>query len=348
MMGFEFVHNQFRLNGNHYSPKELVDLSVELVKEGQPYQRQLGLFLLDWFDPSPQITLKTSGTTSKPKEICVDKQAMVNSALATGEFFRLEPGDCSLCCLPVNFIAGKMMIVRALVLGLDLEFVEPSARPLERTSKKYQFVALTPMQVEESISELNRIDKIIIGGSQVNAELQSKLKSLRPEIYETYASTETLTHIAARNILEPNFKLLPGVTVHTDARGCLVIYAPRISKQEIVTNDLVDLKSDTEFTWIGRIDNVVNSGGIKLFPESIESKLQSNIPHRFFVGGIPDPKLGQKLVLVIEGFPYELDKNLFDSLDKYEAPKQVFFVEKFLETESGKVKRLEILKSLNS
>ena len=345
-MTYEFVHNRFRLNGNHYTKKDLVDIAVELVKEGSAYQKQLGLFFLDWFDQSPEITLKTSGTTSKPKEILVQKQAMVNSALATGEFFELLPGDHSLCCLPVNFIAGKMMMVRALVLGLELEFVEPSARPLEQSTKNYHFVALTPMQVEESIDQLNRINKIIIGGSQVNPNLQKKLKGIPSEIYETYASTETLTHIAARNILEPNFKLLPGVSIHTDNRGCLVIKAPRISDQEIVTNDLVDLKSDTEFTWIGRLDNVVNSGGIKLFPEVIESKLQQKIPHRFFVGGIPNQKLGEKLVLVIEAAPYELDKNLFDALDKYEMPKQVFFRDEFLETESGKIKRLEILKSL--
>src|SRR5690606_10234324 len=138
MVNYDFVHNRFRLNGNQYTKKNLVDISVELVREGNTYQKQLGLFLLDWFDQSPEITLKTSGTTSKPKEILVQKQAMVNSALATGEFFELRSGDYSLCCLPVSFIAGKMMIVRALVLGLDLEFVDSSARPLDHSDKKYQ------------------------------------------------------------------------------------------------------------------------------------------------------------------------------------------------------------------
>src|SRR5690554_3979635 len=268
---------------------------------------------------------------------------MVNSALATGVFFDLHPKDKALCCLPVNFIAGKMMLVRAFVLGLEIDFAEPSAKPLLNNDKEYDFVAMTPMQVENSIEKLQQIKKLLIGGSKVNSSLEKKLLAIPTEIYETYASTETLTHIAARKISEDTFKLLPNIAISLDTRGCLVINAPRISEDEIITNDLVELKSEKEFIWLGRFDNVVNSGGIKILREKIEPQLTHKISHRFFFGGIPDSVLGEKLILVIEAEKYELNPTVFDELDKYEKPKEVFFISKFKETQTGKLKRSKTL-----
>src|SRR5690606_35401072 len=164
-----------------------------------------------------------------------------------------------------------------------------------------------------------------------------KLKEIPTEIYETYASTETLTHIAAREIGDENFKLLPNISISLDNRDCLVIDAPRISEEKIITNDLVELKSENEFLWLGRVDNVVNSGGIKIFPEKIEPQLADKIPHRFFLGRIPDGVLCEKLVLVIESEKYTIQSEIFEELDKYERPNEVFFISRFAQTESGKV-----------
>lgn len=346
MLTYKNIHNHFRLNGHHLTKEDISILAYEFIKEGNESEKYLGLFILDWFDESPEITLKTSGTTGKPKDIIVLKQAMVDSALATGDFFGLEPENTALCCLPVNFIAGKMMLVRAFILGLDMDFTEANATPLQDSDKEYDFVAMTPMQVENSLDKLHLIQKLIIGGSKISHSLEEKLKEIPTEIYETYASTETLTHIAVRKIGEETFKLFPNISVSLDERECLVINAPRISKDKIVTNDLAEFKSENEFIWLGRIDNVVNSGGIKLFPEKIEPQLADKIPHRFFLGGIPDSVLGEKLVLVVESEKYDFDTSVFEELDKYEKPKEIFFVPKFQETESGKVKRVEILNNL--
>lgn len=346
MLNYKNVHNDFRLNGYHLTGEDMCRIAYNYIKDGTSYEKPLGLFILDWFDESPEITLQTSGTTGKPKNIVVAKQAMVNSALATGDFFELQPKDKALCCLPINFIAGKMMLVRAFVLGLDMDFEEPNAQPLQDIDTKYDFVAMTPMQVENSIEKLHLVRKLIIGGSKVSTALEKKLSEIPTEIYETYASTETLTHIAARKISEDTFKLLPNIAISLDTRGCLVINAPRISEDEIITNDLVELKSEKEFIWLGRFDNVVNSGGIKIFPEKIEPQLTHKISHRFFFGGIPDSVLGEKLILVIEAEKYELNPTVFDELDKYEKPKEVFFISKFTETPSGKIKRKEILDNI--
>ena len=169
---------------------------------------------------------------------------------------------------------------------------------------------------------------------------------MKSEVYETYGMTETITHIAAKKIGEKAFSILPNIKISQDDRNCLVIDAFKISNDSIVTNDLVELVGKNQFVFLGRIDNVINSGGIKLIPEKIEDKLSDKINSRFFVTGKEDAVLGEKLVIVIEGEQQILDDSIFDGLDKYEKPKEVFYVSKFSETENGKIKRKEIVESI--
>ena len=187
---------------------------------------------------------------------------------------------------------------------------------------------------------------MIVGGAKMSASLEKSLSKLKTKVYETYGMTETITHIAAKKIGEKAFTILPNIKIYQDDRNCLVIDAPKISKDTIITNDLVELINENQFVFLGRIDNVINSGGIKLIPEQIEDKLSGKINSRFFVTGIHDAVLGEKLVLIIEGEKQALDETIFDGLDKYEKPKEVFYVSKFIETLNGKIKRKEILASL--
>jgi O-succinylbenzoic acid--CoA ligase len=202
---------------------------------------------------------------------------------------------------------------------------------------------MVPMQVQNSISELSKVKKLIIGGAKISETLRNQLLELPTQIFETYGMTETITHIAIKRIGEKSFSVLPNVKIATDERGCLVLTAPRISDTKIVTNDVVELLSETQFLLLGRIDNVINSGGIKLFPEQIEAKLSDKIKTRFFVIGIPDEKLGEQVGIVIEGKPIAFDDLVFENLEVYERPKAIRFVQKFTETKSGKVKRKETL-----
>jgi len=336
------VHPEFRLNGFQLDRDDLCRIAYSFIKEGDEYEKQCGLFLLDWFDDKPEIGINTSGTTGAPKTISVSKQAMVNSALATGDFFDLLPGNKALHCLPTKFIAGKMMFVRGFILGLDLEFVSPSADPLRYDDRRYDFGALVPLQAENAMDRLRNIKKIIIGGAKINPILEKKLEKIPSEIYETYGMTETITHIAAKRVGESAFTVLPGVTISHDNENCLVIHAPRISSDVIVTNDLVELVNENQFIFLGRRDNVVNSGGIKLIPEQIEAKLSGSIKSRFFVSGVPDESLGEKLVLFVEGEERQLPDDIFSNLGKYERPKEIRFISHFEETGSGKVIRSRV------
>ncbi|WP_298533922.1 AMP-binding protein [uncultured Algibacter sp.] len=347
------VHIKFKLDNVSYNHEDLMEVAYSYVKEGFSYQQELGNFLLDWLDDKDYIMVKTSGSTGKPKNLRIKKQAMVNSAIATGDFFKLKPGSKVLHCLPSNFIAGKMMMVRAIVLGLELDMVEPSSFPLIDYEKDYDFCAFTPMQLKNFAKYLNKIKTVIVGGGQVSNPIKESIKNKKPHVYETYGMTETVSHIAIKRLNnfeglenEAYFNTLPDINVSKDDRGCLVIDAPLLSDDKIITNDIVEIHSDTCFEWLGRFDNVINSGGIKLFPEIIEKKLQSKINEEFFIAGKPDDTFGEKLVLVLESDTNNLDASIFDELDKYEKPKEVITISKFKETTSGKIHRKRTLEQI--
>ena len=340
---YKNIHNRFKLNGVHINREEMFYVAYCFIKEGSPFEQHIGTFLLDWFDEKSYIELSTSGTTGIPKIIKIEKQAMLESALATGDYFGLEPGNTMLHCLPTNYVAGKMMWVRSFILGLDMKFVEPTSNPLDKMDENFDFCAMVPLQAKNSLTKLKkkRIKKLIIGGVTIHKALEKDLVKLPMEIYETYGMTETITHIAAKKIGTEAFSVLPNVVVSVDERDCLVIDAKNISHELIITNDIVKLISDTQFIWEGRYDNVINSGGIKLMPEQIEDKLSTRIPRRYFVFGQPDENLGQKVVLYIEGEPIVIEESVFDVLNKFEMPKEILFIPKFKETATGKIMRTE-------
>ena len=285
------VHNRFKLNGYHFDRDSLLSVAYSYIKEGDHYEKDTGDFLLNWMDENDYIEVKTSGSTGNPKTIKLEKQAMVRSAIATGDYFGLEPGDRALDCLPTHYVAGKMMLVRAIILGLEIDIVTPSSHPLDFAKGTYDFCAMVPMQLSNSLVNIDRVKKVIVGGSMVSQELIAKIQNVESHIFETYGMTETITHIAARPLNHlnaddiPPYTAFPNVSIETDERGCLVISADYLNVDHIVTNDVVNITSDNSFELLGRVDNVINSGGIKLFPELIENKLSSKIERRFFVEG---------------------------------------------------------------
>jgi len=357
---FDKIHLRFRFNGLFFTREELKEVAYSYIKEGEPYEQVTGDFLFDWVNDKPYIRVNTSGSTGKPKRIMLQKQHMINSALASGDFFGITVGDSALHCLPSNFIAGKMMLVRAMVLGLEIDTVEPTGDPLSGIEKDYDFCAMTPFQTKNSLQQLNRIKKLIVGGAPVPKTLINRLQNKKTEVFETYGMTETVTHIAAKqlnnfsdgkSIENTSFKILPHISISQDERACLVIEASEILKAPIITNDIVNLVSDREFKWMGRYDNVINSGGIKLMPEQIERKLAAIIPNRFFVAGVPDEALGEKLILVIEGDAIDEASVLREikalkSLDTYEVPKAIYHTAVFEETENRKVIREKTLQQI--
>jgi O-succinylbenzoic acid--CoA ligase len=338
-------HNDFCLNGRSFaSAEELLDYTNKDIPIITP-------FLAEWFSDTKMLTVNTSGSTGKPKPINIQKRFMINSALATGSFFNLPKKTTALLCLPTNYIAGKMMLVRSMVLGWNLDVVEASSRPL-KNDKSYNFVAMVPMQVQKSILDLHKAKIILIGGGEIPQKLIETFSNIKSKIFQSYGMTETVTHIAVREI-HPNFSefytTLPQVKITTDNRNCLVINAPKVASVKIVTNDLVQVKNENQFKWLGRVDNTINSGGIKLIPEQIEGKLQKIIVSPFFIHKKQDDLLGEKVVLIIQG---EKDKNLIkriksiSDLNQYEKPKEIYFLDEFIYTKTDKINRVATVKNI--
>ncbi|MBC2845299.1 AMP-binding protein [Winogradskyella flava] len=353
---YDKIHNRFKFNGLHFDFEDLKEVAYSLIKEGESYEKVTGNFLIDWLNNKDYLHVKTSGSTGQPKLLKLKKQAMVNSAIATGDFFGLEPGNTAIDCLPSHYIAGKMMLVRAMILGLEIDCVEPSAHPIFDYEKCYDFCAMIPLQLKHTVNYTQNIKTIIIGGSKVTKPLLERIQNCPSKFYETYGMTETVTHVAVRQLESKAakgdnlFRALPNVSFDQDDRNCLIINASKLVKEALVTNDIVDLKSETSFVLKGRYDNVINSGGVKLFPEQIEEKLQPVIDERFIVAGEEDAALGEKLVLIVEDPRDSVESiakriKLVKGLTKFEVPKHIYTSEKFVETVNGKIQRKKTVKA---
>ena len=342
------------LNHQEYSKSELLNLSHQTYQT--QWQQSFWNFVQTWLDDKHYIEVKTSGSTGTPKIIRLDKKRMIASAKATGDFFGLKPNDKALLCLPCDYIAGKMMVVRAMVLGLNLCSAEPTGDPLENVENEgFQFGAMIPLQVFNSLKnhrqQFENIDKMIIGGGVVNASLLRKLQGVKNQCFATYGMTETITHIAIKSLNGSKksavYQALKNVEFSKDNRNCLVIDAPYLSDNQITTNDIVKLHSTSSFEWLGRFDNVINTGGIKVNPEQIEQKIEPFINADFFIAAVSDEKLGNKVVLIIENEgnidAEELQLQLKTVLSKFELPKKIYVLPEFKRTETGKIQRKQTI-----
>jgi o-succinylbenzoate---CoA ligase len=331
------LHAAFKINGLTIDSKKLLEKAQVYTNSALDFEKKLGAFIVEWFDENDFINLQTSGSTGKPKVIKVLKKHMIASAMATGSFFGLKQKNTVLHCLPMDYVAGKMMLVRGFVLGLDVHFVAPSSNPMAGIEKHFDFCAMVPLQVQNSLGKLQQLKKLIIGGAKVSEDLAFLVSKTPVMAYETYGMTETISHIAAKKLTDKAFTILPDISIFKNEKDCLVIDAPKIGIQKLHTNDIVEILSVNTFLWLGRLDNCINSGGIKIIPEQVMLKLAPFISRRFFVCGQKDAALGEKVVLCIEGTPYDIKPSIFKVLTKFEKPKTIFFIPKFAETPTGKI-----------
>jgi o-succinylbenzoate---CoA ligase len=329
------------------------------------YEQQVIDFCQQWLAGQSHFSIKTSGSTGEPKEILLTRQQMQASALLTGKTFHLLPNDSALVCLNVGYIAGMMMLVRGMVLGLKLTVVEPSSNPLEFVEDvPFNFAAFVPLQLQTILksekykAQLEKMKAVIVGGAAVNETLNQQTQALKVPVFSTYGMTETVSHIAIRQLngvnSDSNFKVLEGVEINIDYRNCLNIKASATNNELIQTNDVVELIDKKTFKLMGRFDNIINSGGVKIQLEKVEKSLEQFIQNRFFAYGIDDEKLGQKLVLIVESEEWEAPKkvtileSLKPLLTKYEIPKMIYFVPVFKETPTGKIDKIQTLKVINA
>jgi O-succinylbenzoic acid--CoA ligase len=359
----DFMQNNFDgllINNRIFPIDDLQDLcdNIKEDKSIPEWEKKVYAFIEEWISAKDFILQYSSGTSGKQKEIKLSKTSMIQSAQKSCELFGLHFGNNILLCLPMDYIAGKMMVVRAFVGGLNLLLTEPSSMPDLTGFSKIEFCAMVPLQTYNSLNSveaLRRIKKLIIGGAEIRDELEVMLRDLPNEVYATYGMAETCSHVAIRRISgidhERFYHAIPGVSFTIDKRGCLEIKTDYID-HKIVTNDFVDLMDSTTFRWIGRYDNLINSGGLKIVPEEVEAVISKTTGLDCAVIGMPDEKLGEKVVLVLEKggseiTEQELQTALMNDLPKRFHPKEILFVDELPRNHSFKVDRQRLKQQLH-
>ena len=314
-------------------------------------------FLQEWRDGSPTLLVHTSGSTGSPKPLRVEKQRMLNSARITCDFLGLKPGQTALLCMPLDYIAGKMMVVRSLERQLRLISVAPTGHPLAELPENctIDFAAMVPLQVYNSLQvpqereRLQAIGHLIIGGGAIDEELRAALASFPNAVWSSYGMTETLSHIALRRLSGPGasswYRPFPSVKLGLDANGCLVIQAPLVSPSTLVTHDRAELTEDDCgccFRILGRLDNVICSGGIKLQIEEVEALLRPVLHTPFLLTKRPDRKFGEAAVLLTEAADVAaVARTCSEVLPRFWRPREVLHVECIPLTATGKPARAE-------
>jgi len=343
----DFSYDRLLVDSNSISFEDLAALKFE----NEAWKNHIFSFLMDWYNKKDYIQIFTSGSTGKPKQIELLKKDMLASAKATNQYFGLTKDSKYFLCLSPSYIAGMMMIVRAIENKALLIAVEPNNTPLEDLEEKnISFGAMVPSQFYNSVEALKsiKVEQLILGGSPLNEAILEHLKEVDTKVYLTYGMTETITHIAVKPILplyNIHYTTLSNVEIATDERDCLVIEAKHLSIEKVVTNDIVKIINANEFEWLGRYDNVINSGGIKIHPEVVEAKLSKIIKHPFFIYSEKHKQFGEQVALLIECEKDALMPciNLINKsvtvFSKYEIPKAIYSLAAFVRTDSGKVNR---------
>jgi len=355
------------------------------TQPNNPYFKKVFEFKKAWEFGQETFEIQTSGSTGQPKKILLRRKQMLASVKMTAKAFNLKEGDTAFCCLNIDYIAGMMMLVRAFEIGMDLLIVEPKSNPFEdiekhlyilKANRGQNFFAFVPLQIQTLLDNtpiysdiLNSAKAIIIGGAAVNEAILEKIQKIYRPVYVTYGMSETLTHIAIKRIngseKEEFFNTLDGVDIKLTNESCLMIKSKTTDDQWITTNDVAEIINGSSFVLHGRIDNVINSGGVKIQLEKIEKVAESvlnklktdkkELKGRYFVFSLPDENLGERLIFVLEKetiavlsgrediTKIDILKGFKEILPKFEVPKEVFFVEKIVETPTGKIDKIKTI-----
>lgn len=327
-----------------------------------PYFKSAYDFAEAWLQGQKSFFITTSGSTGTPKEIILSRYQMIASARLTGEFLDLPKGTRALVCLNVNYIAGMMMLVRGLELDWQLTIVNPGSNPLLDVPMMadFDFVALVPMQLsailqdERTRERVGELGKVLLGGAPVSEILLRKVQVLKTPVYQSYGMTETVSHVALRrlngDVPQDDYQVLPGIEFGIDVRDCLYLRGTVTNDELLQTNDLVEITSPTSFHWLGRVDSVINSGGVKISLDKMDRIVgkvlrEMDIATEYFCWQELDEKLGQKLVLFMEGSPSFLNTELLlekisDRVKRYETPKAVYFANQFVRTSTAKIDKI--------
>jgi len=332
------------------------------------FSRNVTELATKWLSGGKEFSFQTSGSTGEFKEISHSREKIQKSAKLTISYFNLNKDDNALLVLDPTRIAGAMMIIRSLVAGMDLYAIDPTSdlTSFSPIFRDCNFAAIVPLQLEKlllskEVSEIFRNYKaVLVGGATVNYAMIEKLKGMALPFYETFGMTETVTHFALRKLSGSDtnpFEVIGNHIVRQDSHGCMIVEGDLTGNQPLSTHDIIHIRDERHFEWVGRSDFIINTGGIKISPEELERKIAGKIyafgiRNRFIISSVHDESLGEKIILVFEGTRIsdhiisELMKTIKEDLDKYECPKEIRYIEKFPEAAISKINRRAVISIL--
>ncbi|MEM8970224.1 MAG: AMP-binding protein [Bacteroidota bacterium] len=358
-MSIIYLENQYQISSETLKQISQAE-SIPHINEVKESLADALKFAWQWLRGDTTFEQATSGSTGSPKKIIIHRDQIVASAQATIQALGLDESNSSLLCLSARYVGGKMMVVRSLLANMDLVIVRPASNPLLYLPFLPKFAAMVPLQVQTLLDKkeaaaLNQMKAIIIGGAPVSNSLETQIThELTISVYSTYGMTETVSHIALKKLTPHHqnfYQVLAGNQIAIDERNCLKIKGKVTRDTWVVTNDLVEIVGDRQFRWLGRYDSVINSGGVKVFPEEVERVLepilrQANFSGRFLVSSLPDRKLGERVILILESrllLDNSQEKRILDEVQQqlapYQVPKSIHYLPQFAETPTGKVQR---------
>lgn len=329
---------RIKFQSQYYTPEELSRDDFKLKIRHKSEKNALE-FIKHWFQGDNRFRFYTSGSTGQPKETYLTRDIMEYSARTTLNFLGVEKGGWFLLCIDPGFVGGAMVIVRAILNGSDLEIIPSSSKP-NYDQESYRMTSVVPLQIPSLLTEPKKIldfEHVLIGGTSLSSRLEDELSSVHASCHQTFGMTETASHIALRKIGTPDYTKVGDIEIQV-TEGQLEVKGSVTNHEWLHTNDVVVLTSSESFQWLGRIDHVINSGGIKINPESLEKQIEHLFDQPIMFTYLDDESLGQKLILLVEGEPMNI-KSDFSLLKKYHQPKDIFWLDSFVRTENQKIQR---------
>jgi O-succinylbenzoic acid--CoA ligase len=360
------------LNGKIFYFDEIAAYSFRNSIPINGYEAKVLEFCRDWLTGVQEFSIRTSGSTGPAKLIVLPREQLEASAQRTIRLLGLAPGDRVLVCINTEYIGGMMLLVRGLLGHLPLTILEPTAHPAGALLEgpPFAFASFVPLQLHSLLTHqpdlrptLNQMKAILVGGAPVQGALQRLVQDLQAPVYHTYGMTETASHIGLRRLNGPQpeeaYAVPPEISLGQDDRGCLTIQGDVTGHDVLTTHDLVELLPENRFRWLGRVDNTLNSGGYKVQVEKVETALAAalaghHLDRRLAVIGLPDERLGQRVVAIMEGdpLPGETEATLLQALrtglHPYEVPKEFHYQQQLHQTTTGKLDRIGILQQLQT
>ena len=328
--------------------KKIFNLDKTVLDEIDPEIHQLLSF---WESGKDKITVHTSGSTGNPKKINIYKNQMIESAKNTLRYFDINNNSTFLNCLPVKYIGGKMMLIRAILSKSKIVLYKPSVNPINKLDIEIDFMALSPLQLNYLLEKkhiFNKIKLAIIGGGLVSENLISKTQNITTNCFQTFGMTETISHIAVRSLKNCSdktpYKCLEDIKVGANKKKQLIINSKKLNIENLVTNDKVKILNNKEFQFLNRTDTIINSGGLKINPQEVEKKILKSLGNNnFFIDKIKSDKFGDEIILIaLKKIKIDLlIQSIMFLKDKKIQPKKIYIVDKFIFNDNQKIDKLK-------